>query len=223
MIIAGRSTYLLLGLLALLCAYPFVLDATWQHRLLLGCLNVAILVAAARAATQTRRAFLLVVVFLALPSIGLQAAYLITNSATIGDLFFLTYALFYLFTIAHVLRYVLAVGEVTTDKIHGAIAAYILIGLLWASIYVFLDTVHPGSFASGATGEAIKRLGPEDLLYFSFVTLTTTGYGDIAPATAHARSLAILEQLAGTFYIAILIARLTGLYQGRRGHDWDRG
>jgi hypothetical protein len=50
-IIAGRSTYLLLGLLALLCGYPFVLDATWQHRLLLGSLNVAILVAAARAVT----------------------------------------------------------------------------------------------------------------------------------------------------------------------------
>jgi Ion channel len=58
-----------------------------------------------------------------------------------------------------------------------------------------------------------------DLLYFSFATLTTTGYGDIAPVTGHARSLAILEQLAGTFYIAILIARLTGLYQGRGARD----
>jgi hypothetical protein len=215
-IAVGRSTYLLIGLIALLCAYPFLLDASWQHRLLLGSLNVAILVAATRAATQTNRAFLLVVVFLGLPSIGLQAAYLLTNNMLVGDLFFLACALFYLFTITHVLRYVLAVGEVTTDKIHGAIAAYILIGLLWASIYVFLDTVHPGSFAFGAPGATIKRLGPEDLLYFSFVTLTTTGYGDIAPVTAHARSLAILEQLAGTFYIAILIARLTGLYQGRR-------
>jgi hypothetical protein len=222
MIIAGRSTYLLLGLLALLCAYPFVLDATWQHRLLLGSFNVAILVAAARAATRTHRAFLMVVVFLALPSVGLQGAYLVTNSATIGDLLFLTYASFYLFTVAHVLRYVLAPGQVTTDKIHGAIAAYILIGLLWAAIYTFLEDVHPGSFSSGATGTSIKQLPPEDLIYFSFVTLTTTGYGDIAPATAHARSLAILEQLAGTFYIAILIARLTGLYQGgedRSGND----
>jgi hypothetical protein len=160
--------------------------------------------------------------FLALPSVGLQAAYLLTNSATIGDLLFLIYALFYLFTISHVLRYVLAPGEVTTDKIHGAIAAYILIGLLWASIYVFLTKVQPGSFSSGAAGEATKQLPPEDLIYFSFATLTTTGYGDIAPATAHARSLAILEQLAGTFYFVILIARLTGLYQGRRGRDSAR-
>jgi hypothetical protein len=219
MIISARSAYLLIGLITLLCIYPFLLDTSWQHRLLLGSLNVAILVAAARAATQTHRAFLLVVVFLALPSVGLQAAYLITNSPTIGDLFFLTYALFYLFTVMHVLRYVLASGQVTADKIHGAIAAYILIGLLWASIYVFLDELHPGSFAYGVAGEAAKRLNPEELLYFSFVTLTTTGYGGIAPVTAHARSLAILEQLAGTFYIAILIARLTGLYQGRGARD----
>ena len=218
-VFSGRSTYLLAALLALLCAYPFVLDATWQHRLLLGSLNVAILVAAARAATQTQRAFLLVVIFLALPSVGLQAAYLLTQNAAVGELLYLTYALFYLFTIAHVLRYVFDVGEVTTDKIYGAIAAYILVALLWASIYLLLEALHPGSFASGATGEAIKQIHMEDLLYFSFVTMTTTGYGDIAPATAHARSLAILEQLAGTFYIAILIARLTGLYQGHRGHS----
>lgn len=86
-VIGGRSTYLLLGLLALLCAYPFMLDGTWQHRLLLGSLNVAILVAAARAATRTHRAFLMVIVFLALPSVGSQGAYLVTNSAIIGDLF----------------------------------------------------------------------------------------------------------------------------------------
>jgi hypothetical protein len=164
-----------------------------------------------------------VIVFLGLPSLGLQAAYLLTNNAIIGDLFFLTYAIFYLFTIGHVLRYVLAPGQVTTDKIHGAIAAYILTGLLWATLYIFLDHLQPGSFTDSAAGNSTNQLPPEDLLYFSFVTLTTTGYGDVAPVTAHARSLAILEQLAGTFYIAILIARLTGLYQGGGSRGADRG
>jgi hypothetical protein len=51
------------------------------------------------------------------------------------------------------------------------------------------------------------------LLYFSFTTLTTTGYGDITPVSRHSQSLSILEQMAGTFYVAILIARLAGLYQ----------
>jgi hypothetical protein len=125
----------------------------------------------------------------------------------------MTYAIFYGFTISHVLRYVLMPGEVTADKIYGAIAGYILTGLLWTSLYLFLDIWRPGSFKG--VQDSASLLAFPDLLYFSLTTLTTTGYGDIAPVTTHARSLAILEQLAGTFYIAILIARLTGLYQGR--------
>jgi hypothetical protein len=217
----GRSSYLLVGLLAMLFVYPFILNNSWQHRLSLGFLNVVILVSAAYAATRTRRSFLIVVVFLGLPSLGLQAAFLLTKNTAVGELFLLTYAIFYTFTIGHVLRYVLAPGQVTADKIHGAIAAYILIGLLWTLIYVFIEDLLPGSFSYN--GSAAGTLRPEDLLYFSFVTLTTTGYGDMAPVTAHARSLAILEQLAGTFYIAILIARLTGLYQGGERGGADQG
>jgi hypothetical protein len=214
----GRSTFLLVGLLSLIFLYPFLLEGSFEQRLILGFLNVAILVAAARAATGTWRAFLAVIVFLGVPSFGLQVTYLLTNNQIIGDLLSSIYAIFYLFTIGHVLRYVLAPGQVTTDKIYGAIAAYILTGLFWTMLYVLLNELHPGSFADSATSNSTNPVPSEDLLYFSFVTLTTTGYGDVAPVTAHARSLAILEQLAGTFYIAILIARLTGLYQGRGSH-----
>jgi uncharacterized membrane protein len=209
----GRTTYLLAALLVLLFAYPF-LDDSLPHRLIGGVLNVAILVAAAYSASESRH-MLPVAVLLAVPSLILQVAYSFTKDLIVGDLLFLTYAIFYGFTISHVLRYVLRPGEVTEDKIHGAIAGYILTGLLWSSLYLFLDHLHPGSFSYNITKDSEDILVFADFLYFSFVTLTTTGYGDIAPVTAHARSLAILEQLAGTFYIAILIARLTSLYQGR--------
>jgi hypothetical protein len=209
----GRTTYLLVALLALLLAYPF-LDDSLPHRLIGGFLNIAILVAAAYAASGSRGTFL-VAVLLAAPSFGLQVAHSLTNGTVVGELLFLTYAVFYGFTISHVLRYVLMPGEVTADKIYGAVAGYILTGLLWTSLYLFIDQLHPGSFSyNGLKNDATTPLAFPDLLYFSFVTLTTTGYGDVVPVTGHARSLAILEQLAGTFYIAILIARLTGLYQG---------
>jgi len=208
----GRTTYLLAALLALLFAYPF-LDDSLPHRLIGGFLNVAILVTAAYAASASRR-MLPVAVLLAVPSFGLQVAYSLTKDPAVGDLLFLTYAIFYGFTIVHVLRYVLMPGEVTADKICGAIAGYILTGLLWTSLYLFLDRLHPGSFFYRGMEDSTQLLDFPDLLYFSFITLTTTGYGDVVPVTGHARSLAILEQLAGTFYIAILIARLTGLYQG---------
>jgi hypothetical protein len=210
----GRSTYLLVALLVLLFAYPF-LDDSLPHRLIAGSLNVAILVAAAYAASESRGMFS-AAALLAAPSFGLQVAHLFIKNAVLGEFLFLTYASFYAFTITHVLRYVLMAGVVTADKIHGAIAGYILMGLLWTSLYLLIDQLQPGSFSYNGEKAIADLLGFPDLLYFSFVTLTTTGYGDIAPVTGHARSLAILEQLAGTFYIAILIARLTGLYQGRR-------
>jgi uncharacterized membrane protein len=196
----------------LLIAYPFLSDSL-THRLIGGFLNVAILVTAASAASASRRMFA-VAMLLAAPALGFQVAHTITKEAVIGELLFLTYAIFYAFTIGHVLRYVLMAGDVTADKIHGAIAAYILIGLMWTALYLLLNQLNPGSFAFNGIRDPANPLTYPDLLYFSFATLTTTGYGDIAPVTAHARSLAILEQLAGTFYIAILIARLTGLYQG---------
>ena len=210
----GRSTYLLGALLVLLFTYPF-LDDSLLHRLIGGFINVAILVAAAYAASESRRMFT-VAAILAAPSLGLQVAHLFIKDAVLSELLVLTFAIFYAFTIAHVLRYVLMVGEVTADKIHGAIAGYILMGLLWASLYLLLCELQSGSFSYNGEKDTAHLLDFADLLYFSFITLTTTGYGDIAPVTGHARSLAILEQLAGTFYIAILIARLTGLYQGKR-------
>lgn len=217
--LAGRSTYLLIALLALMFAYPFILDGSLASRLILGFLNVVIMVSSAYAAAATRRTFLLVVLFLGLPVLGLQVLYLTTGSVVVFHLLFVNYLALYTFTVGHVLRYVLGPGQVTVDKIHGAISAYILIGLLWAWIYTYIDFLNPGSFAYQGAIILNRPLRIVDFAYFSFATLTTTGYGDIAPVTAHARSMAILEQLTGTFFIAILIARLTGLYRGRSALD----
>jgi hypothetical protein len=213
----GRSAYLLVALLILLLVYPFLGD-TVGPRLIGGFLNAAILVAAAYSISRSRGAFL-VALCLAAPALFLQALFLLTKNWIIGELLYLTYAAFYLFTIVHVLLYVLSAGQVTADKIHAAIAGYILCALLWCAVYLFVEHLHPGSFAVNGATSLANPLNWEDFLFYSFAALTTTGYGDIVPASAHARSLAILEQLAGTFYVAILIARLTGLYQ-RNG---DRG
>ena len=98
-------------------------------------------------------------------------------------------------------------GPVTRHRIQGGIAAYLLLGLVWADAYALVETLHPGSF-SGPIGVAGGRRG---WLYFSFVTLTTVGYGDILPVHPAARSLAMLEAVTGPLYIAILLARLVSL------------
>jgi len=98
-------------------------------------------------------------------------------------------------------------GPVTRHRILGGIAAYLLLGVVWAEAYTLVETLHPGSF-SGAVDVAG---GPRVLVYFSFITLCTVGYGDIVPVHPAARSLAMLEAVTGPLYIAILLARLVSL------------
>lgn len=109
-----------------------------------------------------------------------------------------------------VLSRVFQAGPITRQRIEGAIAAYLLFGLMWAEVYQFVDTLRPGAFRfpSSPAGES-DRFSP--LLYFSFITLTTLGYGDILPVHPVARSLAMLEALMGQLYPAILIARLVSM------------
>jgi hypothetical protein len=101
-------------------------------------------------------------------------------------------------------------GPVNFHRIQGAVAAYLLFGLAWAFAYELVGLLAAGAFSSAGTG------GPErpDLVYFSFVTLTTVGYGDVTPVHPVARSLAVVEALTGQLYPAILLARLVSLATG---------
>lgn len=101
-------------------------------------------------------------------------------------------------------------GAITAHRIRGAIAIYLLLGLSWAWIYRFILLLAPGAIVyNGASDHPL--VAGTNLLYFSFTTLTTVGYGDIAPVHAIARSLANLEALTGQLYPAIFIGRLVTL------------
>ena len=115
---------------------------------------------------------------------------------------------------AVVLAQVFRAGPVTRYRIQGAMAVYLLLGLTWAIGYQLLALRRPGAFAgSGVEGDL-----PQRWLYYSFVTLTTVGYGDITPVHPVARSLAVLEALTGQLYPAILLARLVSLEVQTRGN-----
>lgn len=106
-----------------------------------------------------------------------------------------------------VLTLTLRAGPVTFHRIQGAVAAYLLLGLLWGHAYALVASLRPHAF-SGMPGAAE---GARAFYYFSFVTLTTVGYGDILPVHPAARSLAMLEAVTGPLYLAILVARLVSL------------
>jgi len=102
---------------------------------------------------------------------------------------------------------VFASGHAIGDRVFGAIVLYLLIGLTWAVAYSAISLHVPHAFA----GNAGTNPGLADWVYFSLVTLTTVGYGDIAPVTQGARALATLEAFIGQLYPAIIIARLVSL------------
>jgi len=120
-------------------------------------------------------------------------------------------ALFFAFAVGVILRDVNRARTVSADTIYGAFCGYLLAGLFFAHVYGAVEYVQPGSFR----GEALSAEGSADrrhflLVYFSYVTLATVGYGDITPAADAARGLAVVEAITGQFYIAVLVAVLIG-------------
>jgi hypothetical protein len=106
-------------------------------------------------------------------------------------------------------KQVLFSGQVDGNKIVGAICIYLLIGLNWGLMYLFLAQAIPGAFNGLEQAVWYDNFG--DAAYYSFVTLTTLGYGDISPVTPVARFLVYMEAIVGVFYMAILVASLVGV------------
>ncbi len=111
---------------------------------------------------------------------------------------------------------VLGSKVVTGDTIRGAIIIYLFIGSLFSSIYILIEIVSPGSFliTNSAGHPVTSSISDISRLfgYFSFVTLTTLGYGDIIPIKELSRTMAWIEAFTGQIYLAVIIARLVGIY-----------
>jgi len=121
---------------------------------------------------------------------------------------------FFLWTTWLVAQQVLFTGSITSNDIVGAICIYMLLGLIWAILYLFIAQAVPESFngLSQASWQENFSAG----VYFSFVTITTLGYGDISPILPLARSLVVMEAIVGVFYMAILVASLIGVRMSDR-------
>jgi len=202
-----RCFFLFLAELALLVALPF-LSGTTHGPVILFVINITILLTAV-AVVGRSRSMLVIAVILALPAIVFR--FLALESGLPGYLV-LTWgfnAAFYIYILANLLHYVLRRDVMTADKLYGAVAAYILVAVLWAYLHGVTQYFYPGAYAFGGTPQTLDMT---ELIYFSFTTLATVGYGDITPALVHSRYLTILEMITGVMYVAILIARLTGVY-----------
>ena len=121
-------------------------------------------------------------------------------------------ALLLLMAVIMVLRRVLAKPEVTVQSIYGALSAYLIVGLMFASGYAALEQLGDSDFFADQ-----QQANTQTFQYFSFTTLTTLGYGDFTAAESGGRSIAVLEALTGQVFMATLVARLVSAYRGPAG------
>lgn len=201
----ARLQFLLVALVTLIVVYPLI-----QGLLVLNVLLTAVLLTAFYAVSRHRRqrvvALLLGVpwcIVLWVDQWGPDHVALAVVGPALG-------ALFFGYVTQVLLRHVIRADRVDADMIYGAIAGYLLLGLVWAMLYAVVEALYPGSFGRTATGDDLRPWS--DLLYYSYVTLTTLGYGDVLPLNTRVRSLAVLEAVAGVFYVAVLVARLVSLH-----------
>jgi len=121
------------------------------------------------------------------------------------------------------LRHIIRAKRVTADILYGAVSVYILLGVFFTSLYFFLDAVTLAELfvyaGAGTAGGPVDGVG---MFYFSFVTLTTLGYGDIQPVADVARIFAIIEAMTGVLYTATLIGRLIGMYIAQSGSNVEK-
>jgi hypothetical protein len=121
--------------------------------------------------------------------------------------------LFFGYAVFIILKRIAGSTDVTRETIFAAVVAYLLIALMWAFAYMILELVVPGSFSQPGGSIRAETMRFE---YFSFITITTLGYGDITPLSNRASALALLEALIGQIYLVVLVAWLVGMYVSRK-------
>jgi hypothetical protein len=138
------------------------------------------------------------------------------DNAGFDQLYLLLLLSFFISTALRTAKQVLFTGDIDGNKILGAICLYLLMGLIWAVLYTLVQLKFPGAFTNISNNSAWFTLFPE-FIYFSFVTITTLGFGDISPLLPISRFFVYFEAIVGQFYLAILVASLVGSHMSNFG------
>ncbi len=210
-----RYVYLLSGLLAYLAAAPIAIQFLPQaHYVLVDLALVLVLVAGVRSLMEVRWMFRIGVT-LAVSWVTLEVVYLFSQVEALVVIGLLVALVFVALVGFITMRDVLYGGEVDQNRLMGAMCVYLLIGLAWAFVFTLIHVVSPTSFEGIAGSTTEVHAQAIQFLYYSFVTLTTLGYGEITPASPVAQTLAYMEAVSGQFYLTILVAALVGMLLSR--------
>jgi len=199
----SRFVYIILAIMLVILVSPFIRHTGKTGHLFTTLLATLIPLTSFYALTADRNRAI-VILFIAAPFVILDGMsmfftnrYLMIASIGFGTIL-------YCYIIVLLVVNLLSYRVVTADLIYCAISTYFLIGVMWAGIYIVLEGISPGSF-SGISETS-------DLLYFSFVTLTTVGFGEITPQSILGKRLVVFEAAMGGIYLAVIIAMIVGRY-----------
>jgi hypothetical protein len=208
------SATMVLALAASVVIYPFA-DETRALRPLAQAIDVAVVLMVVRLiraqAVSLRSGWVV-----AIPTIILQLWHLLATAPAVEFAMLVAQVIFHGYAAIALLAYVLSDEEITLDELFAIAGIYVLLGLLWASAYAIVILYDPNAIYINASNNLDGVVGFGDLVYYSLTTLTSTGYGEITPVSPAARSLAMLQQIVGVLFVAILISRLTNLYRAPR-------
>jgi len=126
---------------------------------------------------------------------------------------------FFGFVVLQLLLFIIRPPRVDSEGLCAGITIYLMLGLFWSLAYSLIDWLAPDSFVFNAVPTSGRSMQGFQALYFSFITLSTIGYGDIVPVSKLARMLAIVEAVTGMFYVTLLIARLVSLYSANQARN----
>jgi hypothetical protein len=212
------STVQLLIALALFFIWaPFVEEIEGGELIVSGLFSLVLL--AGVVAVADRKRVLVIAIVLAIPAIAGRWINHFRPDLIPPAVFLVAGLILIAFVVGNLLRFVLRAPSVNTEVLCASISAYLMLGLMWTMAYWLVDQLTPGGAFSFNTNAGRQSMNGFNALYFSFVTLSTVGYGDITPVSRIARWLAAMEAMTGLLYVAVLIARLVALYSTPKSND----
>lgn len=137
------------------------------------------------------------------------------DSELIGWSAYILFFIYFSFISYHLFKDILSSKEITVNVVIGVFAGYFLIGVIFFFIFAFLDSFYPDTL----NVDMDSPDGIQDVFYFSFITLTTIGYGDFSPTSTLGQKVAILEGLTGQFYLAVVVAVMVSKYISHSGRN----
>jgi hypothetical protein len=212
------STVQLLIALALFFIWaPFVEEIEGGELIVSGLFSLVLL--AGVVAVADRKRVMVIAIVLAIPAIAGRWINHFRPDLIPPAVFLVAGLILIAFVVGNLLLFVFRAPSVNTEVLCASISAYLMLGLMWTMAYWLVDELTPGGAFAFNTITGKQSMKGFNAFYFSFITLSTVGYGDITPVSTMARWLAAMEAMTGLLYVAVLISRLVSLYSIPKSND----